>query len=73
MWCIVHKLHQFPALIDNGSTIAPGKDGCEKSGDLNILLLCEQVRNAHGVCFYKSRSIVFFYFRIEECFQIQEK
>ena len=38
---IVHQLHQFVCFVDDGGTVAPGKNGSEKSGDLYVLFFCE--------------------------------
>jgi hypothetical protein len=40
---MVHPGHQLPAFVDNGDTLAPGKDGGKKPGYLNVLPFFEKM------------------------------
>jgi hypothetical protein len=37
IWRHIHQLHQFPAFIDDGGPVAPGKNSREKCGYFYIL------------------------------------
>src|SRR5215203_6505853 len=56
---IVHALHQLPAFLNDGGAVAPCKYGRKKSRDLDVLLLCITMRNAHRIILNERRLIVF--------------
>jgi len=46
---VVHAAHQFGGLGDDGRAVAPGEDGGEEAGDLDILSAGIAVRDGDGV------------------------
>lgn len=54
----IHALHQFAAFLNDGSAIAPGKNGGEEAGYFYVLLLAKQMGNAYGIGSNKRRLIV---------------
>ncbi len=57
VWRIIHQRQQFTRFIENGCTIAPGKDGGEEARDLDVGLLTELMRNRDRIVWNK-RSLV---------------
>ena len=45
----IHFIHQVPGFVDDGGAVSPGENGGEKSCDLDVLFLSEQVRDAYRV------------------------
>ena len=45
----VHQAYQPGGLIDDSGAVAPGEEGREEAGYLDVLLPAEQVRDGDGV------------------------
>ena len=67
---IIHQLHQLPALVDDGCAVAPGEDGCEEAGDLDVRLPGECMWDADRVAGNERWTIVFIHLSIQECAKI---
>lgn len=65
---IIHHGDEFTAFPDNGFALAPGQRGCKQSGNFNVLLFSEQVRNADRIIFDKPWLVVLPHFFIEKIF-----
>ncbi len=63
---VVHEVHQLPAFADDGGTVAPGKNGRQETGDLDILLFAEQVRDADRIGGDKIGPVVLGGFCVQE-------
>ena len=66
MRVVIHPLHEFAAVVDDGGTVAPGKHGGKEPCYLYILLLSEGMGYGYGVFFNKGGLIVEGGFCIEE-------
>jgi hypothetical protein len=65
---VIHPIHQFFAVVDDGGAIAPREDCGKEPGYFPVLLQCEHMRYAHGVFFYKRGLVVQTQFFIEQLF-----
>ena len=68
--CIIHPLHQLLRLVDDGGTVAPGEDGCEESGYLDVLPSGESPGNADRIIGDEGWTIVFVHLSVQECANI---
>lgn len=66
----IHSFHQLEGFLDDGSSIAPGKDGSKKASYFNICWLGKKVRDGNGVIGNKKRLIVFINLFIKKNFQV---
>ena len=55
---VVHPAHEFSAVVDDGSTVAPGENSSEQPGYFYILFFGKGVGDANGVFFYKRGLVV---------------
>ena len=63
---IVHQLHEFFAFGNDGSAVAPGKNGSKEAGNFNVLQAGKGMRYTNRIGHYKSRLIVLLYLVVEE-------
>jgi hypothetical protein len=54
---IVHQRQQLIAFVDDGGSVAPCKNGSEKSCDFYILLLAELMRDGNWI-FFNERGLI---------------
>ena len=67
---MAHQIHQPDSILNNHFPVSPGEDGCQKSGDLDVLLQVIAMRDRNRIGFDEMRSVVqgnlllkkFFYF-----------
>ena len=58
MWITIHQHQKFTALTDDGFSLAPGKNRCQKPCYLYVLLFFELVGNGDRIMWNKTRLVV---------------
>ena len=68
VWRHIHALHQFFGLIYYGCSVTPGKNGCEETRNLDILLLFEKMGNANWIILDEGGAVILLNLSIQEFF-----
>ena len=67
----IHQCHQFIAFVDDGSAVAPGKNGSKKSCYFDVGFLAKTVRDGNRIFFNKTLLVVPLQFPVKERFYSQ--
>lgn len=55
---VIHPVEKLCTALDYGNTLSPRQSCCKESGNFNILLFAEAVRNGYGIVLNEAGPVI---------------